>query len=299
MKSPGAFTVVIPTYNRVTSLDLCVRGIAAQDYASDQLQVIVVNDGGAEIPTTMQREWAQSLDITILTQTNAGSGAARNTGVEHAANEWIAFTDDDCVPAPDWLTQLAETLATETNLAIGGATLNGLPENVYSEASQNLILFLMDYYHRSTNAASQIAFFPTSNFALARETFRRVGGFNPTIRYAEERDLCARLRALGCVFRYVPAARVYHYRPLNLFSFWRQHQIYGQGAYQYQKQRAQATMTTNRPEPLRFYQQMLAYPMQNRWLRARLVSSLIALSQIANFIGYMQFALAARFGARK
>lgn len=298
MKPSGAFSVVIPTYNRIPFLDTCVRGIAASDFPRDQLQIVVVNDGGDEIPLSLVQDWKQRLNLCVVTQPNRGPAAARNFGVRHAQHNWVAFTDDDCVPAPDWLKHLGEALTTNPTAVVGGETVNGLSENVYAEASQTLVLFLMDYYYRVSDTASLLAFFPANNFALARGTFEQLGGFDAAMRYAEDRDFCARAAAAGFAFRYVASARVVHARAMNFWSFCRQHWAYGQGAFQYLERRTRADAKGLRLESLSFYAQMLGFPFKHRSPRAVLVAVLVVVSQIANGLGFLQAAIDAQFGSR-
>jgi GT2 family glycosyltransferase len=223
MKVARTFSVIVPTHNRIPALVECMRGITALAYPREQFQVIVVNDGGAEIPKSLAAAWKSELDLVLLKQENRGSGPARNLGARHAVNDWLAFTDDDCVPAPDWLRRFADASASAPDAALGGETRNGLPENIYAAASQCLISFLLDYYHRGTEKRSQVSFFPANNLALTRRVFEQVGGFDDTIRYAEERDLCERLVVAGFSMRYVPEARVDHFRPMKFKSFLHEH----------------------------------------------------------------------------
>ena len=58
----------------------------------------------------------------VISTPNRGLSAARNTGLQAATGDLVAYTDDDARPDPDWLTQLALTLRTTSHAAVGGRT---------------------------------------------------------------------------------------------------------------------------------------------------------------------------------
>src|SRR5687767_7876993 len=98
-KSILTFSVVIPTYNRPLQLQQCLEGLANQDYPREAFEVIVVDDGGEHPLTKINDHYQTRLSLVFLKQANAGQASARNTGASHAKGQYIAFTDDDCVPA--------------------------------------------------------------------------------------------------------------------------------------------------------------------------------------------------------
>ena len=298
MKPSPLFSIVIPTHNRTALLTNCLRGIAAIEYPRAQFQVIVVNDGGAPIPEALTREWKDEFELCVLIQKNRGAGAARNAGAARARYEWLAFTDDDCVPTRDWLSELARAAAAHPNAALGGETCNGLRENVHAEASECLALFLREYYHRRKSNPSQVEFFASNNFALPLRIFDAIGGFDERFRHAEDRDLCARLRTSGCALHDVPMARVVHSRAMNLVEFWGQHEANGAGAYDYHQNRARHGAHDLRLEPFEFYRRMMEYPGHYAPRTASQLRILIALSQAANAFGFLRQTVRARLVSR-
>ena len=107
--------------------------------------------------------------------------------------DWIAFIDDDCVPAPDWLTQLEAHLQKNPNAVVGGDVLNGLPDDPYAEATQVMMKQLYMYYHTGQRQRTQHPYFATNNFALSKRVFDQVGEFYEPMRLGEDSDLSARL----------------------------------------------------------------------------------------------------------
>ena len=155
MVSVPFFSVVVPTYNRPERLASCLTAIAEQDYPRDRIEVVIVDDGSAMPMNEVVRPFESRLEVTLLRQQNAGPAAARNAGAQRAKGPLLAFTDDDCMPSADWLSGFATRLAETPNAMVGGRSLNALPNNVYSTASQALIDYLYSYYGGAATASPE------------------------------------------------------------------------------------------------------------------------------------------------
>ncbi|MFC1578256.1 glycosyltransferase [Thermodesulfobacteriota bacterium] len=124
-------SIIIPTYKRPERLAVCLKSLSRLDYPRERFEVIVVDDGSRKPPETVIAEFQGDFDVMLFTQIHAGPATARNTGAAQAKGEVLAFTDDDCEPAADWLQTLAQRFAATPNCAIGGRALNGLPDNPF------------------------------------------------------------------------------------------------------------------------------------------------------------------------
>jgi len=281
------FSIVIPTYARPSQLATCFQSLARLDYSRDRFEVIVVDDGSETPPEVVVASFCGQLDVKLLTQAHAGPAAARNTGAARAKGKFLAFTDDDCAPAPDWLQSLAARFARASDCAIGGRTLNALPDNLYSTASQLLIAYLYTYYNADSDRAR---FFASNNLAMPADRFHAIGGFDTTYTRtaAEDRELCDRWLHHGYRMTYAPEALVYHAHALTLRTFLRQHFNYGRGAFRFRQARAQRARGRIRLEPFSFYLNLLLYPFsQVQGRRALLVAALLGVSQWANATGFL------------
>lgn len=280
------FSIVIPTYNRLRQLARCLDALAQIQYPRELWQVIVVDDASPVSPRDIVDAHSKQLNLRLLCQAHAGPAAARNRGVEHARGEIVAFTDDDCMPAPDWLNSLAIVYEKNPACLIGGRTLNGLPENLYATASQMLISYLYDYYNPDPNRAH---FFTSNNLAIPREQFIRAGGFDATYPHAaaEDREFCDRWLFLGGRMVYAPRAIVYHAHELSFREFWQQHSYYGRGAVRFRRARARRHQEAVKVEPLGFYLNLLRYPFVTwRGARAWSVAGLLMIAQAANALAF-------------
>jgi glycosyltransferase involved in cell wall biosynthesis len=280
------FSIIIPTYNRPERLQACLESLSRLDYPRDRFEVIIVDDGSsmslAEIVAPFQAQFA----IELIRQANAGPAAARNHGSERARGQFLAFTDDDCQPDPNWLTALARGFTEFPDALLGGHTVNQLTANIYAAASQLLLDYIYAYYNTDPDRAR---FFASNNFALAATQFDALGRFDTTfpLAAAEDREFCDRCVDRNYQLVYIPAAKVNHAHHLNFRSFWRQHFNYGRGAFHFHQIRADKNLARMKVEPRSFYVQLLTYPLRHNSVGWGLVlASLFFVSQVANVAGF-------------
>ena len=278
MNKQFIFSIIIPTYNRPDRLSNCLQSLAEIDYPRDNFEVIVVNDG-SEMPLENHLiPFQKSLNISLITQPNSGPAKARNHGAFMAKGKYLVFTDDDCQPAIDWLRKLEAQFTITPDCLIGGKTINALPDNLYSTASQQLIDYLYSYYNANPEKAR---FFASNNFALPTAYFQSIGGFNTTFPLAagEDREFCDRLIAQNYSMIYAPEVIVYHAHDLTLRKFWQQQFNYGRGAFQFQQitvKRSQKQL-----QDPSFYLKLLTYPFsQETGIKMLLIAGLFLVSQV-------------------
>ncbi len=245
-----------------------------------------MNDGDQTPLENLIAPFQTQIKLTLVSQSHAGPAAARNTGAARATGQFLVFTDDDCLPTADWLNILAAHFAVMPTVAIGGKTLNALPENVYSTTSQLLIDYLYTFYNA---IATQARFCTSNNFALPKASFQKIDGFNTTfpLSAGEDREFCDRWLGQNYALIYVPEALVYHAHELTFSKFWRQQFNYGCGAFHFHQICSQRDRTHSRLESLRFYVNLLTYPLHQRVRPVVLVTVLFALSQAATLAGIL------------
>jgi GT2 family glycosyltransferase len=98
-------TVVIPTFNRPSKLRTTISALEKQD--DQDFHVIIVNDGSTEENTRSYEELTSTckLNIRLITIRNQGIASATNTGINASADGLIILTDDDTIPAPDFVSR--------------------------------------------------------------------------------------------------------------------------------------------------------------------------------------------------
>jgi len=299
------FSVIIPTYNRPHQLSKCLDSIAKQNYSKQRFEVIVINDGGAELKETID-PFQSELSIILLVQENAGPASARNKGSMVARGDFLVFTDDDCYCPPNWLKQLEEHCDVKvepTEISVidadlksviepeqvpvmfGGHTVNSISSNLFSVASQMIVALAYQYFNPCSTRAS---FFASNNMVFPRVNFLELGGFHPEFRASEDREICDRWLRSGYRMEYVSDVEIHHAHHLSLLTFCRQHFSYGRGAYLYHRIRRQRGEPPFRPD-FSFHIQLLTYPFKTLpWFQALIVMVLMILSQFASLLGYHQ-----------
>ncbi len=106
--------VVVATYQRAERLARLVRALEAQTFDAGRFEVVIVDNGSTDATAEVLARLVATSSLTLRTlriDVNDGPVPARNAGWRATTAPWVAFTDDDCVPSPDWL---AEGLAVAT-----------------------------------------------------------------------------------------------------------------------------------------------------------------------------------------
>jgi glycosyltransferase involved in cell wall biosynthesis len=173
-------SVIVPVYNGESFLAEALTSLFTQDYAP--FEAIVVDDGS----TDRTREIANSFDVRCFAQPNSGQAAARNTGITEARGEFIAFLDADDVLPPNKLTVQARYLLEHPEI---GCVLGR--QEIRLEGIEPPPWLTRDALYGDLGGIN-----PTSAMIRA-QALRDVGGFDPSFRFAEDRDLLIRLREAG------------------------------------------------------------------------------------------------------
>ncbi len=106
------FSVVIPAYNRQNSIVAAIDSVRTQEF--EHWEIIVVDDGSTD--QTAERVEALADDrIRLIRQNNRGGSAARNTGIDAAQGQFIAFLDSDDVWLPHHLSQALANLTRDAS----------------------------------------------------------------------------------------------------------------------------------------------------------------------------------------
>lgn len=173
-------SVVIPTYRRPDLLKKCLFALAKQDFPCSQFEIIVVSDGpdGATRDIINQfKGTIVNLDLNFFfTEIKKGPAAARNFGWKKAKGELIAFTDDDCIPAPNWLSSYynAYLAQSKQQISFTGKVIVPVPE------------FPTDYEKNVSHL--ETADFITANCACSRQALEQINGFDEEFPIAWRED---------------------------------------------------------------------------------------------------------------
>jgi GT2 family glycosyltransferase len=201
--SPPEIAVVIPTTRRETRLAFALDALAEQTLPSGTFEVVVVrgeHPGGRTTPP-------EGLPVQVIDHQSAGPAELRNIGWRAATAPLIAFTDDDCRPAPDWLERmLAAARGRKDRFFIQGRTAPDPDEAhlIYGLARTQLIPAASGWYE-------------TCNMLYPRVLLDRLGGFDEGFKGGrggpqggEDTDLGLRALRDGAEFEFAETALVHH-----------------------------------------------------------------------------------------
>jgi len=209
LKQQPLVSVIVPTYNRPDGLRQALESIAAQTYQN--IEALVVNDAGEDVSAVIE-EFKSRLTINYLVhKQNKDLAGARNTGLKHAAGDYVAYLDDDDVFFPN---HIEEALRILTNSGY---------EVVYSDAfrfhqeEENGVYVTkhMDIPYSVDFDAERILkgnIAPVLTYVHARSCVDKAGYFDESLHTHEDWDFFIRLS------RHYP---FYHNKKITCAFSWR------------------------------------------------------------------------------
>jgi GT2 family glycosyltransferase len=193
--------VVVPHFNDLSGLALCLADLERQTFSRDRFEIIVADNAspqGAQAVADVIAGRAR-----LVTVTERGAGPARNGGVAAATGEILAFTDSDCRPAPGWLAAGVEALARHDFVGGRVEVLVDDPAHMTpAEAFERVFAFNNQAY------VNRKGFTGSGNLFCPRALFEAVGGFR--VGMSEDVEWSRRARDAGYSLGYVGDAVVGH-----------------------------------------------------------------------------------------
>ncbi|WP_162053460.1 glycosyltransferase [Pontibacter pamirensis] len=204
MKSNSFVSIIIPTYHDWSRLALCIKALDNQTYPKEFFEVIIVNnDPNDQVPAN----YYLPRNMSILSEGKAGSYAARNAGLEVAKGEIIGFTDADCVPHSDWITNAVERFSTGNVDRLGGKI-----ELFYQNASKKTWIELYEsiYSFNQKKTVEVLKGSVTANFFARRELFDKVGKFDASKKSGDDIGWNRRANTHGFNLFYADNVKIGH-----------------------------------------------------------------------------------------
>jgi len=193
-------SVVVATHDRPELLSELLSALASQTLPRERFEVIVVDDASGP-DTAAVLAAADGLPLrAIRNEANTGAPAARNTGWRAARAPLVAFTDDDCAPAPRWLEAGLRAWEGRSDRFVQGRT---------QPAGGRSILELHPML-QSIEVAQLSPESETCNIFYPRELLDRLGGFDESVRVGEDLELGWAARRAGAEPVFEPDALVEH-----------------------------------------------------------------------------------------
>ena len=200
MKTPQslAVSIIIPVLNGAEVIAGCLEAVLAQDLPRTAYEVLVIDNGSTDATPAVVRRYP----VRLLHESFRSPYAARNTGVRHARGTLLAFTDDDCRPAPTWLR------AAVTARAAGAQVLAGQVVHTIENARNPWECHSALFFLRQADYVAQ-GWAATANLCIPRALFEQVGPFH-LVRSGGDKEWGLRATAQGIRLTYHPEVTVTH-----------------------------------------------------------------------------------------
>ena len=184
-------TAVIPAYNAGKHISRAIDSVLAQTHPADE--IIVIDDGSKD--DTSEKIAGYGNKVKCLHQQNSGPSTARNTGIDAAQSDWIAFLDSDDEWRSDKLEKQINLLKRNEDLAwITSNYIRCLcnEQRTAPAISSHIISVLTDdkdCCEKFLAAFAQGAYGCTDTLLVKREVLKQVNGFEASQKNAEDMDL--------------------------------------------------------------------------------------------------------------
>ncbi len=192
-------TVIIPTYKDWDRLKMCIDALLIQSYGMRDFEIIVVNNDAEDKTGFIHKK------VILIAETKPGSYAARNAALKIAKGKYVAFTDSDCKPDKEWLTNAIEKLELGVTERVAGR-VELFYENdplTFSDIFEKAFAFNQRLYVEQ-------GFSVTANLITKKSVFDRVGLFDESLMSGGDVKWNKRATELGVSLKYCDECTVYH-----------------------------------------------------------------------------------------
>jgi glycosyltransferase involved in cell wall biosynthesis len=200
-------SVIIPVYNDAKRLTLCLSALEQQTYPQAQYEVIVI-DNASDPEQNIAGVVAQFGQTIAAYEAVPGSYAARNTGIDIARGEVIAFTDADCIPAPNWIETGVSALLSTPNCGLVAGRIEIFFQNPDCLTSVELYESVMAFQQQEHLEKYQYG--STANVFTFKRVLNQVGRFDAAVKSNGDYEWGRRVAAAGFQQRYAADVCIAH-----------------------------------------------------------------------------------------
>ena len=204
-------SVTVCVRDGIDWIDDCLDSLVNQTYSP--LEIILVDDGSTDGSREKVSRWGEHELVTAIAQTAQGLSAGRMAALNQSKGEWVAITDIDVRPEPDWIENLLKATEGEEAVAVTGRTVFGTGIDIVSKIRSVEI----EAKYRSRPKNTTLANGPCSMFK--RDKLLEIGGFDPSWYHAEDMEVSLKLIEAGGRIIYTPDAVVNHVPEQGLMRF--------------------------------------------------------------------------------
>lgn len=199
-------SVVIPTHNRADLLPRAIKSVQAQTYTD--LEILIISDGSEDNTQEVVEELAKDdARIKFIEYFPArGGNVARNTGIENASGEYVAFLDDDDEFMPEKLEKQIAVMQSDPQI---GLVYTGV-HIIYANEGVEYASVPKATGDLSSEILLDNIIGTTSTVMVRKELLLQAGGFDVQLRALQDFDLWIRICQL-CKVGFVPEEMINYY----------------------------------------------------------------------------------------
>lgn len=192
-------SIIVPVYNGEHRLPTLLSALHAQTYPN--LEILIVDNNSTDNTAAIIQ--ADTSVRYVWEGLQQGCSAARNAALQVAKGEILAFTDDDCIPDPEWVSEGVRSLGGDYHLAGGEIQFFFSKKPGFAEW-----LDACQFLNQANYVSSKFAV--TANLFVRRQVFEQIGSFDGTVVSGGDVVFCRRACAHGFDITYAGAARISH-----------------------------------------------------------------------------------------
>jgi len=242
----ASVTVCLCTHDRPDYARTCLEGLTRQTVEPARFEIIVVDScSGPAAAQQLAAMVARLPNAALIRADRPGLSVARNTGARAASGEYLAYLDDDAIPAPDWIERIQRAIA-EAGVrpaALGGRILPLWEKPLPAWWPRRLreVLSIIEVEGRGEYRTEAVPFGLApfgANMIVEKAALLAAGGFNEAIGRSggnllsdEDIQLAWTLQNAGRSVRYDSRIVVWHQiQASRLTPEWLLSRLYWQGA---------------------------------------------------------------------
>lgn len=212
-------SVIIPCYNAEKTI---LRMLEALDNQTvKDFEVILADDGSKDITVKTAKSFSpKNFKLIVIAEKHAGPAAQRNRGAEKAKGEILLFTDSDCVPDKNWISEMAKPFSDKAVIGVSGT---------YRTLNNDKLIARFEGYeiekrHEKMAKQKYVDFIGSFSAGYRKNIFQKFGGFSSDFKRADAEDpeLSFKISKAGYKMVFNPKAVVAHPHVSTLKKFWKQ-----------------------------------------------------------------------------
>jgi glycosyltransferase involved in cell wall biosynthesis len=230
--------LIVATYNRAGPLDRLLGDVSRQTLDPALFEVVVCVDGSEDRTPEVLASWKAQARFALesMTQKNQGQAVARHQAILASTGQRSVIVDDDMELCPGFLEAhlSAGDEDPERTVVIGKVVpQEGWEKKPLYEAVREQGMMRLHQRLESGEQPPSATAFVTQNVSVPRALYLEVGGFDPSLRLDEDRELGMRLERAGGQLRFAPNAWAVHRSDIGSYEKWERRQYdYGKYALQ-------------------------------------------------------------------